>query len=96
MKNTIIYHSQLVQQILEELLYPVALFSSSDINSTDDNDLVSTLIDLPRLPDNIQLITIRYISQKTILISMRQLPYDCSVKLYCKSDTNMVQLNLKI
>uniref|UniRef100_A0AAF5RUV4 Alpha-mannosidase n=2 Tax=Wuchereria bancrofti TaxID=6293 RepID=A0AAF5RUV4_WUCBA len=80
------YHSQLVQQTLEELLYPAALFLSSSINSTDNNEL----IDLPRLPDNIQLITIRYIARKTILLSMRQLPYDCSVKLYCKSNTDMV------
>lgn len=36
MKNTL-YHSQLVQQTLEELLYPAALFSSSNISSTDDN-----------------------------------------------------------
>uniref|UniRef100_A0A1I8EYR1 Alpha-mann_mid domain-containing protein n=1 Tax=Wuchereria bancrofti TaxID=6293 RepID=A0A1I8EYR1_WUCBA len=79
------YHSQLVQQTLEELLYPAALFLSSSINSTDNNEL----IDLPRLPDNIQLITIRYIARKTILLSMRQLPYDCSVKLYCKSNTDM-------
>ncbi|VDN81735.1 unnamed protein product [Brugia pahangi] len=84
------YHSQLVQQTLEELLYPAALFLSSSINSTDNNEMSSVLIDLPRLPDNIQLITIRYIARKTILLSMRQLPYDCSVKLYCKSDSNTV------
>ncbi|VIO90880.1 Glycosyl hydrolases family 38 protein [Brugia malayi] len=84
------YHSQLVQQTLEELLYPAALFLSSSINSTDNNEMSSVLIDLPRLPDNIQLITIRYIARKTILLSMRQLPYDCSVELYCKSDSNTV------
>ncbi|CAG9538482.1 unnamed protein product [Cercopithifilaria johnstoni] len=95
MKN-ILYHSQFVQQTLEELLYPASLFTSSNINSTNDNDIISTLIGLPRLPDNIQLITIRYTAQKTILISMRQLPYDCSVKSYSKSNTNLVLLELKI
>lgn len=56
----------------------------------------SVSVGLPRLPDNIQLINTRYTTRKTVLISMRQLPYDCSVKPYCKSDNNMVRLDLKI
>lgn len=51
---------------------------------------LASLIDLPGLPDNIQLITARYIAQKTVLISMRQLPYDCTVKSYSQGDTNLV------
>uniref|UniRef100_A0A8R1U1K0 Alpha-mannosidase n=1 Tax=Onchocerca volvulus TaxID=6282 RepID=A0A8R1U1K0_ONCVO len=88
-----LYHSQLVQQNLEELLYPAALFSSSNTNSTD---IMSLLAGLPCLPDNIQLITARYIARKTVLISMRQLPYDCSVMAYCKGNDDLVQLDLKI
>uniref|UniRef100_A0A0R3RWX2 Alpha-mann_mid domain-containing protein n=1 Tax=Elaeophora elaphi TaxID=1147741 RepID=A0A0R3RWX2_9BILA len=87
--NTL-YHSQLVQQTMEELLYPAALLSSTNISQIDDNGIISTVVRLPRLPDNIQLITARYIAQNTILISMRQLPYDCSVKPYCRNNTKRV------
>uniref|UniRef100_A0A915PMT6 Glycoside hydrolase family 38 central domain-containing protein n=1 Tax=Setaria digitata TaxID=48799 RepID=A0A915PMT6_9BILA len=91
-RNTIntIYHSQLVQQNLEELLYPAALFLSSNASSTNNNDITLPFINLPRLPDNIQLITARYIALKTILISMRLIPYDCSVISHLISNTEMV------
>ncbi|VDK87218.1 unnamed protein product [Onchocerca ochengi] len=50
---------------------------------------MSLLAGLPCLPDNIQLITARYIARKTVLISMRQLPYDCSVMAYCKGNDDL-------
>ncbi|VDK85179.1 unnamed protein product [Litomosoides sigmodontis] len=82
--NTVIYHSQFVQQTMDELLYPAALFLSSNIDN-----LSAAPFRLPGLPDNIQLITARFIAYKTVLISMRQLPYDCSVIPYHKSNNNL-------
>ncbi|VDO37699.1 unnamed protein product [Onchocerca flexuosa] len=41
-----LYHSQLVQQNLEELLYPAALFSSPNTNSTGDSTFCHTNLSL--------------------------------------------------
>ncbi|VDM96194.1 unnamed protein product [Thelazia callipaeda] len=86
-KHNTIYHSQLVQKNLEELLYPAAVFFSANVNLTK---FAHSSIALPPLPDNIQLVTARYITQKKVLISLRWLPYDCTERIYLNKTTDMM------